>query len=967
MSKLSTPNFVIGQRWISNTEPELGLGIITENDNRRITISFPAATEQRTYSAANAPLSRVQYQVGDNVSDNDEKKYTVAGVIEQQGYLIYEALDEKGRKVDLPELELSSFVHFVSPKDRLFSGQVDKLSSYLLRQETLGYQTRQQATQGYGLMGARVQLLPHQMYIANEVAHRHAPRVLLADEVGLGKTIEAGLILHHQLLSGRAQRVLIVVPESLLHQWLVEMLRRFNLQFSILDNERCEALTESGEENPFECSQLVLCSLNFITDNDQWREHALNAQWDMLVVDEAHHLEWSPEQQSPAYSHIEALAQKAPGLLLLTATPEQLGLESHFARLRLLDPARYHDLERFREEESQYQPVNDLVKELLGESGPTRLLDSQDLQAKLADYLGQDAVDKLLAELNQFAVDADEDSREEALHRVERAVRKLLDQHGVGRVLFRNTRSAIKGFPQRILHLHPLPQPEELATLSASASLEQRLHPERLLGAEWVKTDSRVEWLAQWLKQNRQEKVLVICAHAETALDLEDFLRLRGGYRTAVFHEGLSLLERDRAGAYFADDEYGAQALICSEIGSEGRNFQFARHLVLFDLPQNPDLLEQRIGRLDRIGQRHDVNIHVPFFENSAQERLLRWHNEGINAFSRPCPAGAAIYQRFAVRLESELEQTDDRDEFNQLIADTHQFTEETLQALQQGRDPLLELNSCDPLKANDLVEQIVEDERRKELEDYIERVFSQYGVDQEQHSERAYIFRPGDHMQCSHFPGLPEDGVTATFHRDLALSRDDMQFLTWEHPIVTGALDMILCGEFGNTGLCTIKLPPLQPGALMVETIFRLNCPAPKALQLYRFLPKEPVRLLIDSSGKELGQILTAAHLQQLGENVPKRTAQDLVRHARAQIEPLITKAEKTAAAQKSELVERSIATMLESQQTEIERLKALAEVNPNIRQDEIDFLIQQTETLEKYLKGAQLTLDAVRVVIAT
>ena len=115
----------------------------------------------------------------------------------------------------------------------------------------------------------------------------------------------------------------------------------------------------------------------------------------------------------------------------------------------------------------------------------------------------------------------------------------------------------------------------------------------------------------------------MICAHAQTAIDLENALRVKEGIRAAVFHEGLSIFERDRAAAYFAQEEDSAQVLLCSEIGSEGRNFQFAHHLVLFDLPNNPDLLEQRIGRLDRIGQTQTIRLHVPYFEDTAQQLLL--------------------------------------------------------------------------------------------------------------------------------------------------------------------------------------------------------------------------------------------------------------------------------------------------------------------------------------------------------
>lgn len=116
--------------------------------------------------------------------------------------------------------------------------------------------------------------------------------------------------------------------------------------------------------------------------------------------------------------------------------------------------------------------------------------------------------------------------------------------------------------------------------------------------------DPRVEWLMGYLTSHRSQKVLVICAKAATALQLEQVLREREGIRAAVFHEGMSIIERDRAAARFAEEDTGAQVLLCSEIGSEGRNFQFASHMVMFDLPFNPDLLEQRIGRLDRIGGR---------------------------------------------------------------------------------------------------------------------------------------------------------------------------------------------------------------------------------------------------------------------------------------------------------------------------------------------------------------------------
>jgi ATP-dependent helicase HepA len=196
-------------------------------------------------------------------------------------------------------------------------------------------------------------------------------------------------------------------------------------------------------------------------------------------------------------------------------------------------------------------------------------------------------------------------------------------------VLFRNTRNSVAGFPDRQLHQHALELSQDQAAEFCALTLEKQLRAETYWSQhenEWWLQDPRVNWLSEWLKQNRRKKVLVICASADTAQTLEDYLRLRKGLLTAVFHEGLSLIERDRAAAYFADMEEGAQVLICSEIGSEGRNFQFAQDLVLFDLPLNPDLLEQRIGRLDRIGQTATVNIHTPYYAGTAQEKLLYAH-----------------------------------------------------------------------------------------------------------------------------------------------------------------------------------------------------------------------------------------------------------------------------------------------------------------------------------------------------
>lgn len=933
-------DYIVGQRWVSHADAQLGLGVIVEVEPRRVTLSFPAVGEERTYAVESAPLTRLRFKEGDHISTANSLDLIVTHVAESGGLLLYTGTDHHEQSVTVSELELDAFVQITTPQQRLLNGHFDKTSDFALRVDTLNQLDRLQRSPARGLMGSRTSLLPHQVYIANEVGQRHAPRVLLADEVGLGKTIEAGMILHQQLLTGRASRVLILVPQTLLHQWLIEMLRRFNLHFSLFDEERLqelsgidefgdEALPELTEYNPFESEQLVLCSLDLFRDYPNRQLQALTAEWDLVVVDEAHHLHWSPEAPGEDYRFVAALARQNPGLLLLTATPEQVGIDSHFARLQLLDPERFHSLEAFREEEQQYRHWSEMAQQL--EQG--------EIPADLPAGLDPSASSETLIE-------------------------QILDRHGTGRVMFRNTRAAISGFPQRLMHRYPLPTPD--AYSHANSDVAEALHPESPYHDDsWLSFDPRVTWLEQTLKRLRPEKVLVICARAATAVMLEHYLHLRAGIRSAAFYEGLSIIERDRAAAYFADDVAGAQTLVCSEIGSEGRNFQFAHHLVLFDLPLNPDLLEQRIGRLDRIGQTEDVQIHVPYMEGSAQETLLDWYDRGLDLFHESCSAGTLIFDRFEERLLTQLRRRSE--DFDDLLVATAAFTLDTRAELREGRDRLLERNSCKPEVAAAVIGEIEANEDSDRLQTYLESLCEAYGVEHEHHSEQALILRPTDHMLTGHFPGLHEEGTTVTFSRDKALSREDIAFLTWEHPMLVEAMDMVRSTELGNAALGTIKLKGIAPGTMLLESIFTINCVAPRALQLERFLPLSPLRLLVDARGKDLAALVPHERLNGLVERVNKNTALAIIKQVHREVDAKMVLATKLAEAQLAPTLEQAEAEMRRSLGAERERLQALRAVNPSIRQEEVDHLDYRIEECAIHIRHASLQLQALRLIITT
>ena len=915
-------SFAIGQRWISETENSLGLGMITDLDFRSVTLHFPATDETRIYAVAQAPLTRIVLNKGEQLHHQAGWQGEVLDVQEMNGLLFYLVKNEQGEDIIINEKELSPIISFSQAKDRLFSSQIDRSEHFALRYQTLLHQQAQFQSPLRGLRGNRAGLIPHQLHIAQEVGNRVNPRVLLADEVGLGKTIEAGMILQNQLFAEKVQRVLIIVPETLQHQWLVEMLRRFNLHFSLFDEERCEDFAEQAI-NPFSTESLIICALDWLKAHPHRVQQAIEAEFDCLIVDEAHHLAWSENAPSAAYLLVEQLANAIPSVLLLTATPEQLGLESHFARLRLLDPERFYDYQAFLKEQENYQPVADAVQSLLSEK-PLSAVEKN----HISDLLNEQDVEPLFKALACHNDEEKQAARQEL-------IQNLIDRHGTSRILFRNTRQGVKGFPHRFYHQ---------VTIDAT------------------ETDEKIHWLIDFLKSHRNEKILVICKTAQTAIQLEQILREKEAIRSAVFHERMSIIERDRAAAYFSDSENGAQVLLSSSIGSEGRNFQFACHLVLFDLPENPDLLEQCIGRLDRIGQTRDVQIYVPCLSGSAQQDLARWYHEGLNAFEQTCPIGMALFEQYETLLKVRSENKAD---FEQLILQTQKQAKALRLALEKGRDRLLELNSNGGEKAQRLAGEIAQTDNSPQLVNFALNLFDIIGVEQDDLGENSIVITPTGTMLVPDFPGLKEEGVTVTFDRQLALAREELEFLTWDHPMIRQGIDLIASGDIGKASMALLVNKQLPAGTLLVELIYMIESQSPKGLQLNRFLPPTPVRLLLDSKGNDLAEQVNFNTLQNKLKLLSKDIANKMVKMARPNIEQLIKLGDHKITEIAQAKIQEASKVADQTLSNELNRLIALKAVNKNIRQAEIDVLEQQRLVSLEELSKASWRLDSLRVIV--
>lgn len=914
-----TDLFLPGQRWVSHADSTLGLGIVTQVDDRRVTLHFPAVEEERVYATDRAPLTRLQLKPGDQLTTLNGEVLTVIAAQECDGVTTYEAEDPLGKVYPVVETELDAHLELSTPIERLLNNQLGKPRDFGLRHTTLKHTASGEGFGLRGLLGPRTALLSHQLYVAATVGSRFAPRVLLADEVGLGKTIEAGLILNQQLHRQRAHKVLVLVPETLTHQWLVEMQRRFHLAFSLLNAERLE---DGDAETEFAENPLIIAPVSLLETDPLLQDVVCGIEWDMVVIDEAHHLTGIGQPRTEFGQFIHDLAARTRGLLLLTATPEQAGLRSHFDRLQLIDPARFSDFDAFQAEHAQFTQWRDVIEQL--EQGqPVSLPPGIDATAT-----------------------------------VEVQIQQMLDRYGTGRILYRNTRRGIPGFPQRH-HQHYSLNAPELYHQDSALLHPELLHPEAL----WIEQDTRVQWLQNKLKQLRPSKVLVICAHKSTAIALEHFLHLKGGVRCAAFHEDLSLVERDRAAAYFAEEAGGAQALICSEIGSEGRNFQFAQHLICFDLPTHPDLLEQRIGRLDRIGQGSDIHIHVPCLAGTAQEALYRWLDEGLNAFNATCSVGHQLFTEFEDQLTQVLA---GKGELRPLLDSTRERRESLLRESDTGRDRLLERHSHDATVGENIITSLEARETADTLHEFTELLFDRMGIELDYLDEQLSLVRPTENLTTGQLPGLDEAGITATYHRPTALKRDDVTFLTWEHPIVMESMAALIGSDIGKASIGTFKHRGVPAGTLLLESLHRVECLAPRYLEAGQFLDQQPLRMLLTQAGKEVGDKLSSVFLAEALQKVPSATSAAALNKLRPILEKLLPALEQRAQEIVSCRNKEATTLAVAHYDNELSRLRYLQSVNPSVREEELSALSEQREACSLALSQTQAVLEGLRVCIA-
>jgi len=685
----------VGSKLIHPFNPELGIGVVRAIDGRFLRVFFPSAEKELTLSPSASGLERLVLSHGAlaRLCESDEEVVIASA----RGHS-YEL--EDGRIVD--DSDVWPLLPPETPLERLAARRVDSAAALRNRIDGLRFCALREAGGLGSFLGGRIELYAHQLYTAQQAVACEPVRWLLADEVGLGKTIEACLILSALVRTGRAKRALLVVPETLAVQWLGELYRKFHQIFVMLDETRiaCVAQDFGEDANPFEIHPCSVVAQELFLAMPELCEKARVAGLDLIVVDEAHRI-----TNSSVARLIHPLVSCARHALLLTATPLHADRLGFFDLLALLHPSAFDSFEAFN----------------------ACLLEGT-AQIPCASSVG---------------------------------------------------RSEVGGLPPRVVKPVRVPLPEAV-----------------------LRNDARVHWLIEHARHcvERREKTLVFIREVDSLLAVQEVLEARVQLRIPVFHEGLDAGVRDIEIAQFRDST--SPLLLCSEAGGEGRNFQFCDRMVHFDLPFDPAVLEQRIGRLDRIGRTKPVEI--VYFRHAGSSFDLAELFERLNLFAR---AGAGLDPALLFLRETltEMVRGNERLDVDALCArvERKRESEPEKSPVQVFYPDAYDASMKERILAK--VPAGLEEATRRFCLDAAEALgFTVV----EKGGEARYYIEFGAEAIVEALPGVQGGSrFLGTFSRSEAVLREELDFFASGHPLVEGLLLELQDGVRGRAAC--LQFPP--------------------------------------------------------------------------------------------------------------------------------------------------------------
>ena len=872
-----------------------GYGVISEVGSTSITVRWDDPSTPSRFRILNPPLLRVEFAPGHPVKRGTTNETAVvqnlSSPVPPTWRVLVMSANGAHQTLNVPEADLRP-APIVDPVERFKSGNIGSLKKYLLREVVQWYRNQHLHEDLVSLGHVGVDLKPHQVSVVHRVISEYPHRFLLADEVGLGKTIEAGTILKELRARGGAERVLAIVPPNLLRQWQFEMKTKFNERFSILNSDTVNYLRAQGfDENPFTYRESVLCSSRWVSQ-PAWAELCASVPWDLIIVDEAHHARsrrnGNRVTRTLLYDLVCDLATAdhlTRGMLFLTATPMQLDTHEIYSLVELLDPSLFPSEDHFERHRKAVPGLSMLVERLHRHGFPLPQEDPDETTDKVAQWLGLNS--------NEARARLDDESAHEQL------ATALSDCHLLSRMLIRNRKAVVGGFMPRQAYRWTVEMSAQERTalravreyvefgfriaedhenraigfvmviyqkLMASSAAAVRLalykRRARLIGeiedeAEtWLDDDDAnpdsvqragfvaealddeillidkalselgkvtddakarviVDQLVALFGDQPEAKVLLFTEFRETQRYLYSLLHARG-WGINLFHGQLSPDQKDDAIARFRSHK-GPQILISTEAGGEGRNLQFCHLLINFDLPWNPMRIEQRIGRLDRIGQEHVVSIFNFEVKDTIEEDILDVLEYRIGIFQDTVGGLDPILgetERDITRIMHQAEEMRARalEEFGQRV-------QEQVRRARDAADRLGDFIMDTKSFRREIVERITGHRSsisHARIEHFIAALLAEVGTHMRRSGSTYRLAFHGEFLETYRktlFVGGRK--VSAVFRPDLRPDAENVELMAFGHPIVDAIVERVLDeGYDGATG--TRRIPAdndLVPG----------------------------------------------------------------------------------------------------------------------------------------------------------
>ncbi|MFX1374221.1 MAG: SNF2-related protein [Promethearchaeota archaeon] len=921
--------------------------------------------------------------------DINEKIETTQGVgiinskefLVKDGLISYEFLKENGKKIQIYENEI--YTKYITPIETLITKQeINPPQNFLLKYWAYLFYSYYTSYQIKCITNSRLSLMPHQINVTHRLSEEHFPRIILADEVGLGKTIEAGIYIKEMMARNLAERVLVIVPASLVQQWKFELENKFHINFTIYDGKKVKELQRKGFykskillENPFYYDNLIICSLQFARGK-KYIELLSKISWDIVIFDEAHHLRrylinttTGRYRETLNYELARNLSTTTESLLLLTATPLQLHSFELYSLIELIHPeifASFSEFEHFRKN----LPFINLLITNINHIDKLNNFEVKNTLKLLRDlrYVNKDTSnEQVLAELNKDSFKQKLFRKIEEDHTLSKLIirnrkknvfsEEYLNKRIVNTIMVNPTNEELEVYNEIRLYLAHIYNSsvskenvglgfvittlQKLLTSSKYAilkSLERRLKqisrykdilfnldvikkedPEffeleleeefldselfdnlkekltekqiqeslNLINQEKIlkefysklkkisydsKSNKLIEILDQIYSHKSNEKVIIFTQFVDTLKFLKDLIeKQENSYFIEIFYGGLDKQQKDNAVERFRNHQ-GFSILLSTEIGGEGRNFQFCRTIINYDLPWNPMKLEQRIGRVDRIGQEsREIYIYNFYLEDTVETDVVYALIKRINLFEE----SIGILEPIIGRVEKDLKNVIFAEEDGKRRKKLNEFYRTLDEEIKRAKEIEMQLDDLMIDKKSFQMEGLISsltscfdvklthNELFLLMKHFLNLNDNKYGIieysksdlEQTQELDKDILkIKPSDVLLKNPKYQLLNEYI-GTFNLELAREREEIDFFALGHPLINAVLD--LCRDEFFKGTYTIF--DIKKKDLLA--LLNFETPFQKELYLFIFAVKfqgyiienQILPVIVDENGKEI------------------------------------------------------------------------------------------------------------------